>query len=165
MWSFFKKQVEKKRIREAFGEFMSEQALQEIEKSIDNPARELPFPSLQKETIGYVILQVRGDTSEQLQHQLAQTLDIILANEGIVEEIISSIFVAVFRNTPDSHRRLIATLRDKIGSDVRAAYGHGEHDRGGYGSRRRFTYGTIFPDISTKLETLLSLEFGTWKEA
>jgi len=165
MWSFWKRRAQKAQLRAAFGKFVSEQTLQEIEKSIDNPSHRIPIPPLEMETIGYVILQVRSETSEHIPRHLAGALDTVLKHQGIVEEIMSSIFVATFKNTRDSHTQLITALQDKLGSDVRAVHGYGEFARGNYGSQIRLTYGTIFPDISTKLEALLKLEFGAWKEA
>jgi hypothetical protein len=162
MWEFWKKRAQKAQVRAAFGEFVSEQVLRDLENAQESRLKEM-LP-LEKETISYVILQVRGDTLEDIQSNLAQAFETIFDNEGFIESTISSIFTVTFKTAPDLRNRSIQALRDKLGSTVRAVYGHGEFARGVYGSPRRSTYGTILPDIGTKLGALLQLEFGTWKE-
>lgn len=159
MWSFWTRRKQKAQIRATFGEFLSEQALREIE----NPPDRWLQP--EKQTIGYVILQVRGDTPEDIQSNLAQTIEAIIDNEGIIEGTISSIFMVAFKAAPSAHMRSVQTLRDRLGSTVRAVYGYGEFARGAYGSSRSFGFATVLPDISAKLAALLQLEFGAWKEA
>jgi hypothetical protein len=38
MWSFWRRRKQRALIREAFGDFLSEQQLQEIEKAVENPS-------------------------------------------------------------------------------------------------------------------------------
>jgi len=156
MWSFWRERKRKAQIRTAFADFVSEEGLKEIE----NASGELP--RLRKESIRYVILQVRDDTPETVQHHLAQVLAKI--NDGIIEDIMSSIVTVIFTPALSPDRLSMDALLDKLGSDVRAVYGAGDYLRGTIGSNRSFRYGTIFPDISSKLEILFQLEFGTSRE-
>ena len=161
MWSFWRKRVRKAQIRGAFGKFISEQGLREIERSLETPSNE--FPPLNKEAIHYIILQVRDDTSEDVQRHLAQVLEILIEHDGVVEVFMPSIITATFKPTPDTNKPSLDALVGKLGPDVRAIYGCGEYPRGTYGSQHSFSYGTIFPQIGIKLEALLGLEFGTSK--
>jgi len=161
MWSFRGKRIRKAQIRGAFGKFISEQGLRGIERSLETPSNE--FPLLKKEAIRYVILQVRDDTPEDVQHHLAQALEILIEHDGVIEDFMSSIVTVTFKPTPDTNKPSLDALVGKLGPDVRAIYGCGEFPRGTYGSQGRFNYGTIFPHIGIKLEALFQLQFGTSK--
>jgi hypothetical protein len=157
MWAFWSKQARTARVRAAFSEFVSAEGLSQIEDSLKNPSTELAL--LKKETIDYVIFQVRDDKPEDVQRHLAHVLDIVLDHDGVIEGIMSSIAVATFKSSAPARRSLDALL-GKLGPDARAVHGQGEFLRGAYGSQRRFTYGTILPNLTAKLEALRKTEFG-----
>jgi hypothetical protein len=157
MWAFWSKRVRTARARAAFSEFVSAEGLSRIEDSLKSTSTELV--SLNKETISYVIFQVRDDEPEDIQRHLGHVLDIVLDHDGTIESIMSSIAVATFKSRAPAKRSLDVLL-GKLGPDVRAIYGQGEFLRGTHGSLRRFTYGTIFPNINAKLEALRDTEFG-----
>jgi hypothetical protein len=151
MWFFSQKRRMARRIRAAFSEFIPEDTLSQI---IENP-KEVEVSPLQKEYIRYLIFQVRDETVEECQRNLGSALDIVLDAGGIVEDITSSVVVVIFQMGANQPKLSLAELSSKLGPNVRAVFGQGEHWRGTVGSKRRFTYGTVFSGYARILEALL----------
>jgi hypothetical protein len=162
MWQFLTSVIAKRRLRTAFGQYLSEDMLRDIQEMSNGRSGQLPQP--EQEDVCYVALQVRGDTTEEIQRHLAQAIDVVLDHGGMVDVIMSSIVTATF-NPQSDVAQPPTNMLGKLGPNVRAVYGRGEYLRGLVGSSRRFSYGTIFPHIQPMLETLFALEFGTAKEA
>lgn len=116
------------------------------------------------EAVSYLIFQVRGDSPDVMQRHLAQAFEIIMDNDCLIENIMSSIAVATFRTKVATYEQLLEALHTRLGPNIRVVHGRGEYPRGIFGSQRRLSYGTIFPDITSKLETLFAMEFGTSRE-
>jgi hypothetical protein len=110
------------------------------------------------------VFQIRDDKLEDLRTNLPLALDLIIDCDGLVEAIMSSVVCAVFRNAPKSRERPVDVVLEKLGTNVRAVYGHGEFLRGNIGSAKRFSYGTTFPHFGRMLGALLQLEFGSSRE-
>ena len=162
MWPFLTKAIARRRLRAAFGQFLSEETLRDIQEMSHRRSGRLP-PSEQEETC-YVALQVRGDSPEEIQHHLAQVIDVVIDHGGMVEEIMSGIVTATFKPAPDVSQLSRNAMLRKLGPNVRAVHGRGTFLRGAIGSGRRFTHGMIFPRVQQMLETLFALEFGASKE-
>jgi len=162
MWPFLTKAIARRRLRAAFGQFLSEETLRDIQEMSNGRSGRLPPP--EQEDLCYVVLQVRGDTPEEIQHHLAQAIDVVIDHGGMVEEIMSGIVTATFKPASDSAQPSAKAVSGKLGANVRAVYGRGVYLRGAIGLGKRFTYGTIFPHMQRMLETLFALEFGVSKE-
>jgi hypothetical protein len=162
MWPFWKKSISRRRLR-PFAKFLSKETLGDIHESLmQGSPNELP--PLQMEDVRYAVLQVRDDTPEDIQRHLSHAFDIVMDDKGMVEDIMSSIVTVIFKPTFLSPDFSMDAFLGKLGPNVRAVHGHGEFLRGTIGSPKRFTYGTIFPNINKTLETLFQLEFGSSKE-
>jgi len=157
VWLFRKKSVPKTELG-AFANFVSEEGLRHIEESSGKS------PPPRKENIRYIVLQVRDDTPEDLQRHLDQALEVVVSQGGVVESIMSSIVSVIFKPTPDPQDRPVDALLSRLGSNVRAVYGHGECLRGFLGIPAAFSHGTILPNFNRTLEILLHLEFGSSTE-
>jgi hypothetical protein len=142
MWPFLTKAIAKRRLRAAFGQFLSEETLRDIQERSAGGSRQLPSPA--QEDICYMALQVRGNTPEEIQHHLAQTIEVVIDHGGMVEVIMSGIVTATFKPTSVSSTNAVS---EKLGPNVRAVYGRGEYLRGAIGSDKHLTYGTIFPHM------------------
>lgn len=154
MWLFRKSENSKRQLR-AFSAFLSKEELLSLqEKSND-------FPALQKEKIYYVVFQVRDETPESIQHCLSVALEVVLDHGGMVENVMSSVVMAVFKSTENQVESAVAALLSSLGPDVRAVCGYGEYLRGVFGSKKRFSYGTIIPNIHGVLQSLFQLDFGS----
>jgi len=162
MWQFFTNVIAKRRLRTAFGQYLSESTLRDIQEMSNGRSGQLPRPK--QEQVCYVVLQVRGDIAEEIQQHLAQAIDVVLDHGGMVEVIMSFIVTATF-NPQSDVLQPPTNMLGKLGPNVRAVYSCGEYLRGPVGSSRWFSFGTIFPHIQPMLETLFTLEFGTAKEA
>jgi hypothetical protein len=162
MWPFFTKAIARRRLRVAFGQFLSEETLRDIQETSHRRSGRLPPP--EREETCYVVLQVRGDSPEEIQHHLAQAIDVVIDHGGMVEEIMSGIVTATFKPAPDASQPSRNGMLRKLGPNVRAVHGRGTYLRGAIGSNKHLTYGTIFPHMQRMLETLFALEFGASKE-
>ena len=162
MWPFLTDMIAKRRLRAAFGQFLSEEDLRNVQETLSGRSGQLPPP--EHEDVCYMTLQVRGDTSEEIQHHLAQAIEVVIDHGGMVEEIMSGIVTATFKPAPDSSQPSTNATLCELGPNVRAVYGRGIYLRGAIGSGKRFTHGTIFPHMQRILETLFALEFGATKE-
>jgi hypothetical protein len=157
---WIKKLIKRRQMSRAFGQYMSRDALRELESMEGDPKQRPPLPL---EEVYYIILQVRDDSLEDTQRCLVQALEILFNQGGVVESIMSSVVFVTFK--PDSMpARPIDAFFEALGSNVRAVYGQGGYPRGIFGSARIFRHGTILPNFNSKLEILGQLEFGFSKE-
>jgi hypothetical protein len=156
MWPFRKRSISKRKIR-AFADFVSKEGLLSIRQN----SRE--FPALQNEQISYIILQVRDETPEMLQRCLSVALEIVFEHGGMVESIMSSVVSVTCKPSEDQLESAMAALMSSLGPNVRAVRGHGEYLRGVFGSQKRFSYGTIFPNFHRILQLLFQQDFGSSK--
>ena len=159
MWPFLTKAIAKMRLRAAFGQFLSEETLRDIQETLNGRSGQLPPP--EHEDVCYMALQVRGITPEEIQHHLAQAIEVVIDRGGMVEVIMSGIVMATFKPMSISSTSAVS---EKLGPNVKAVHGRGEYLRGAIGSNKHLTYGTIFPHMQQMLETLFALEFGASKE-
>ncbi len=159
MW-FSRRKRTSRAIRRAFGKFLPDDAIKALD---ENP--ESLSPPLSREAIGYILLQVRDDTDEDIRRSLPRALDVILDAGGMIESIMSSHVAASFDHRSPISLHEMKDLSARLGPDVRSIYFFAERLRGSYGSKRRLTYGTIVPDIGALLEELHQLEFGASKES
>ena len=159
MW-FSKRKRTSGTVRRAFGKFLSDGAIKALE---ENP--ESLSPPLSRESIGYILLQVRDDTDEDIRRNLPRALDLIWVAGGMTESLLSSHVAASFDHRSPISPQQMKDLSARLGPDVRSIYFFAELLRGNYGSTRRFTYGTIVPDMGALLEELHQLEFGASKES
>jgi hypothetical protein len=118
MWPFLRNSMTKMRLRATFGNFLSEEALRRIQQMSNERSRELPSP--EKEEICYIVLQVCGDTPEEIQHHLSFAIDIVIDDGGVVEDIMSSIVTATFKPTPALPQPRANATAGKLGANVRA---------------------------------------------
>ena len=156
MWLFRKNRISKRQLR-AFADFVSKEGMLSIQENSKE------FPALQKEEIYYIIFQVRDETPELLQRCLSVALEIVLNHGGTVENIMSSVVSVIFKPTEDQLESAMAALLSSLGPNIRAVHGHGEYLRGVFGSQKRFSYGTIFPNFHGILQLLFQLDFGSSK--
>jgi len=99
MWQFFTNVIAKRRLRTAFGQYLSESTLRDIQEMSNGRSGQLPRPK--QEQVCYVVLQVRGDIAEEIQQHLAQAIDVVLDHGGMVEVIMSFIVTATFNPQSD----------------------------------------------------------------
>jgi hypothetical protein len=156
MW-LLKKQVTKRRLG-FFAKLVSSDELRAVR---DSPNE---LPPLQKQEVCYILIQVRDDSAEDIQRFVCRACDILLDDGALVEAMMSSIICAVFEPARISVNRVVDNLLAELGQNVRIAYGRGEYLRGTFGSPRRFTYGTIFPNFSKSLLVLFEVDYGASKE-
>jgi len=159
MWPFLTKTIARRRLPAAFGQFLSEESLRDLQETSTGRSGQLPPP--EQEEICYIALQVRGDSPEEIRRHLAQAIDVVIDHGGMVEAIMSGIVTATFKPMSVSSTSAVS---NQLGPNVRAVYGRGAYLRGAIGSGKPFTYGTIFPHMQRMLETLFALEFGASKE-
>jgi hypothetical protein len=159
MQSFWSRRRISSRQLRPFAKFLSRESLRKVQEAGNE------FPPLQKESLHYLLLQVRDDKAEDIPQHLSRAIDTILAEDNaFVETTISSIVLVVFRSAPNVAARPIDELLKRLGPNVRAVYGRGEYLHGGFGSANRFIYGTIFPNFSDVLTALFRSEFGSSME-
>jgi len=160
MW-FSKRNRTSGSIRRAFAKFLPD----EVARALEENPESVSMPPLSREAVGYILLQVRDDTTEDISRNIPLVLDLICDEGGMIESILSSHVAASFdHRSPISPERMRA-LSAKLGPDVRSIYFFGELLRGNFGSKRRLTYGTIVPDMGALFEELHQLEFGAAKES
>lgn len=154
----FRRQSDFQALAAAFSKFMSKDELRKISENTKT------LPALKGETIHYVLLQVRDDTPEMVQRYLSSAIGSVVNDGGMVEGIMSSLVSGIFEPASHPPEWSMADLLTRLGPDARAVFGQGEYLRGGLGSERRFTCGTIFPKFDKMPEALFRLEFGSSSE-
>jgi hypothetical protein len=164
MWPFdWKSRKSAKRFRQAFGPYLSQEAITDIMAA---PTK--PFPTMEKAEIHFVLFQVRDDEADAARNLMTAAMTIAADSGGVSMDIMSSIALVTFGvpirgegAAPESSLRLADELVEKLGPDIRVAHGGGEGPHGFFGARTRFTYGVLVPGFSGYLKTLLSANFGT----
>jgi len=118
-------------------------------------------------TVPLLLVQVRDDQVDQASNLIAKTVESILAADGTVFHIISSIVIATFdfgfNNSDDAEKRCEAaahSVSQLLQNDGKILYGLHAAVYGNFGTPTRMHYGPFIRDIGNLLEQLRNLEFG-----
>lgn len=167
MWPFNRRRTEAARLRQAFGGYLSEEAI----RALGTPRGKLE-PRIGRHA--YVLLQVRGDDPAQVARHFASAVDLLVRHDGIALGMLPPFVMAAFA-LPHAETDLgtaqarqaatVAALIEGLGPNVRLIHGTEDGLMGAVGSRQHLHYGLILPESSAKMAKLLSLDFGTAAEA
>lgn len=150
----------KKKVKELFSKYVSEEA---IEKTLEGKDVK---DQLKKGNIDYLIMQIRGDTIEDILRLLSKSTEIIVNMNGMVSCIFSSLLFATFGFPFDEYRdasgtceQVVNDLVSQLKKDIRVVYGSSNGLYGNLGSPRSMHFGPLLPRIEEKLKILFTLGF------
>lgn len=152
MWPF-KKKISEKELRE-FKEYVSGGTLANI------GAHPGAFPSAERQTRQFLLLQVKDDVLGDIQGHLTEVLGELTTAECIVETVMSSFVLAEVPPEADAASLAQSLLRGRE-RWIRAVHGTSDALRGFVGCGTFFSYGSLIPNFSSALNGLLSLDFGS----
>lgn len=168
MWPFSKWRTARQRagIRAAFEQYLTPDFMEAL---IKNPG---DFQlSSEKRRVMFTLLQFRDDDAAALAERLRRAVDVAVEAQGMVDimaPFVTVIFGIPLTDEPDKlrslRRRMIETLLNDCGRDIRIIYGEADGLVGSLGSKRRFTYGAAIPGLSGAFQRLMTLEFGAASE-
>ena len=110
---------------------------------------------------------MRDDDIENVQKQLERALPIVIAGDGLVENVAVSLVIATFGTLPlkeseleDNRARVAARLMSELGPEIRLVHGSAVGLVGNFGTDTVIHYGSVLPNFGQILQRLLQLEFG-----
>jgi hypothetical protein len=162
MWPF-KRWRERAEVRAAFVKYLAPALVDRLCSQPDQLGLKL-----ERADICFILLQVRDDPVDQVSAHIAHAMDIIIACNGTVCDIMSSTVTAIFGlpisddldKSNEERAKSVARLVTELGANIRLVHGAVEGLVGNYGSPDRFHWGPLLPGFARYLTALTALEFG-----
>jgi hypothetical protein len=161
-----KSSIERRKIKKLFSKYVDEET---IDKILDENTSELEMNKLEKSLIDFVLIKARDKPIENIQNHIKKVIEIAAANNGLVENIISSVVViSFFKNEEDektkNRKKLVDDLLKNKGNDISIVHGKIKGYYGNLGNSSSFHFGSIISNVSNYIALLDSLEFRECKE-
>ena len=160
-----KKSIKGRKIKKLFSKYVDEET---IDKILDENISEPEMNKLEKSIIDFVLIKVRDKPIENIQNHIKNVVGVAAANNGIIENIISTVVVVSFFKNKENEKianrmKLIKHLLKSEGKDISIVHGRVNGYYGNLGNSSSFHFGSIIPNVSNYIALLDSLEFGECK--
>jgi ABC-type sulfate transport system substrate-binding protein len=157
---FKNKKKEREYIKKVFSDLVDENTVNLLQKE-----NKVTLNHFKEGYISFIFFQVNEKKIEKVPTLIKQSIEIVIKNDGIVGDILSS-FVAVFFRIEDDYKnekskQLIQDLIEQLGENIRIVYGKSIGFVGNLGSKECLKYGPVIPNISLLFQKLIELDYGT----
>lgn len=139
-----------------------------VEWLIENAVSLPPFAEKELE---FIIAIVAGNTPEEANRHLSLLGELAKEHDAQTGAMACSLVVIDFREIAeskqarDSRRKLVAAIRERLGSNVKAVQGSAKGHIGYYGSKQHtLAYTFTFPGFESAIAVLARLKFGEIEE-
>jgi hypothetical protein len=164
MWPFdWKERRERRWLLRAFSPYLSKDRFDGLMAE----ASSFPRPMESKE-IHFLLLQVRDDDADEARPLVVEAVATACDRGGVVECMMSSFVLVTFglyaweqRPPAELMAELAGALLERMGSNIRIAYGRARGLHGLLGSEKRFAHTALLPGFGRYTATLLSTDFGS----
>lgn len=162
----FKDYFEKRRLRQQFGKYVSDDALEKILS--EEPA---DFGKMEPAQIEFVCMLLRDNASpDELSKQIILISNLCIEFSTVLSYIFGPLLLAEFSSVrpvtdaPQKRVALAGKIRLELGNSVKLIHGAALGHEGLLGGNTRCAYGLVFPGFGKALATLTQLDFGEMAE-
>jgi hypothetical protein len=155
-----------KAISAAFSRFLSPSAIAEL---AENPEK-LDLTRLTTKWLCCLLLQVRDDSPEDIQCNIAPIIPICLQNNGLIVDMMASIQLVAFgeianikcsiENSRQNCRNSVNEILKLLDKNIKIVAFEGNLAVGNIGAGQRFNYTVLVPKFDRLLAALLNTEHG-----